>query len=267
MEKSSMKKKTTVLLASAIAAIVVGAVFAVAIIGQIRMPWTITSPPPPAPTASMSPSEVTLDIDTVYCGETKTVEPKDTGADLTVANGAMNIAVLLDGDYGGFDAISVTVQLVQDGVVKYEAKIEPTIIVSSILHPSPTGVGGWSDKAASEKGQVATCFVRKIQGECDLAQLVRWVPKATITLLDGRTFTYPNTPFGYTYDQSIPETGYIFQNDNDSGESLQLVLVYSSTSAIISGVAPGTYDVYVGYTVTAGSTPSSGTATVTFSVP
>jgi hypothetical protein len=152
-------------------------------------------------------------------------------------------------------------------VVKYEAKIEPTIIVSSVLNPGPTGVGGWSDKTASSKGWVQTCFIRKIQGECDLAQLVRWVPGATITLSDGRTFTYPNTPFGYTYDQSIPETGYIFQNDNDSGESLQLVLVYPPTSATIQGVAPGTYDVYVGYTVTAGSTPSSGIATVTFSVP
>jgi hypothetical protein len=171
----------------------------------------------------------------------------------------------LGGDYGGFNALSVIVQLVQGGTVKYEAKIEPTIVVSNVLYPSSTGCGGWSDKTASAKGWVQTCFIRKIQGECDLAQLVRWVPGATITLLDGRTFTYPNTPFGYTYDSTIPETGYIFQNDYDSGESLQLVLVYPSTSAVIHGVAPGTYDVYIGFTVTAGNVACSGEATLSIS--
>jgi hypothetical protein len=244
-------------IASMLVAITVSAV-AINIIGTVKMPWQIVPPPP---VASMSPSEVTLPIGTIYCGETKTGSPTKV-ATLTVANGFVNINVSLGGDYSGFDAISITVQLVQNGVVKYEAKIEPTIIVSSVLNPSPTGVGGWSDKTASAKGWVQTCFIRKIQGECDLAQLVRWVPGASITLSDGRTFTYPNTPFGYTYDSNIPETGFIFQNDNDAGESLQLVLVYPPTFAVISNVAPGTYDVYVGFTVKAGNVPCSGEATL-----
>jgi hypothetical protein len=250
------------LLATILVAII--GVAAATIIGTVTMPWQVSPPPPPPPTASMTPSVVTLPIGTVYYGETKTVDPVDV-ADLTVANGAVDINVSLGGDYGGFNALSITVQLVQDGTVKYEAKIEPTIVVSSVLHPSSTGVGGWSDKTASAKGWVETCFIRKIQGECDLARLVRWVPGATITLLDDRTFTYPNTPFGYTYDSNIPETGYIFQNDYDSGESLQLVLVYPSTSAIIHGVAPGTYDVCIGFTVTAGNVESSGEVTLSIS--
>jgi hypothetical protein len=150
--------------------------------------------------------------------------------------------------------------------VKYEAIIQPTIVVSSTLKFGPTGVGGWSDKTASAKGQVVTCFVRKISGEGDWAQLVKWVPGATMTI-GSNTYTYPATPFGYTYDSTIPETGYLMQNDNDAGEWVQLVLVYPSTSAVISGVVPGTYDVCVGYSVTAGNTPSSGVATITFSVP
>ncbi|RLI39259.1 hypothetical protein DRO69_14485, partial [Candidatus Bathyarchaeota archaeon] len=223
----------------------IGIAVAVTIIGTITMHWEVSPPPPPPPpSATMTPSTVTLDIGTVYFGETKTVEPTDV-ADLTVENGAVDITIELGGEYGGFDALSVTVQLVQDGEVKYEAVITPTIVVSSVLHPSPTGVGGWSDKTASQLGYVETCFVRVLSGEGDLAQLVKWAPGATITV-DGATYEYPNTPFGYTYDDSIPETGYIFQNDNDAGESIQLVLVYPSTSAIIEDVAPGTYDVYVG---------------------
>jgi len=228
------------------------------LIGTVTMPWVVETPPP---TASLSPSSVTLQIGSMYCGETKTQDPTDVLADLTVENGAVDITVELDGDYGGLDAVAVTVQLVQGTEVKYSAVIEPTIVVSSVLYPSPTGAGGWSDKTA---GIVETCFVRVLAGEGDLAQLVKWVPGATITV-DGTTYNYPNTPFGYTYDDTIPETGYIFVNDNDGGEQIQLVLVYPSTSAIIQDVAPGTYDVYVGFTVTAGNTPGSGAATLEFS--
>ena len=256
-----MDKKLKYSVAAATIAFVVFAAYAAYIIGTVRMPWQVSPPPP---TASMTPSEVTLPISTLYCGETKTVAPSKV-AELTVENGAVDINVSLGGDYGGFNALSVIVQLVQGGTVKYEAKIEPTIVVSNVLYPSSTGCGGWSDKTASAKGWVETCFIRKIQGECDLARLVRWVPGATITLLDGRTFTYPNTPFGYTYNSTIPETGYIFQNDYDSGESLQLVLVYPPISAVIHGVAPGTYDVYIGFTVTAGNVPCSGEATLSIS--
>ena len=246
---------TTVLLVA-----IVGAVVAQNLIGTVRMPWKITSPPP---TAVITPSEVTLEIGKLYFGETKTIDPVNV-AELTVENGAVDITVSLDGDYGGFDALSVTVQLVQDGEVKYEAVITPTIAVSSVLHPCPTGTGGWSDKEASKLGEVETCFVRVLEGEGDLAQLVKWVPGASITV-DDTTYEYPNTPFGYVYDETIPETGYIFQNDNDAGEAIQLVLVYPSTSATIENVQPGTYDVYIGYTVTAGNVASSGEAVLSIS--
>lgn len=249
----------------ALALIAVTAVVAATIIGNVKMPWQVSPPPPPPPpTASMAPSEVTLPIGTVYYGETKTVEPEDTGADLTVQYGAVDITASLGGDYGGFDALSVTVQLKQGGEVKYEATIQPTIIVSNILKFGPTGVGGWSDKTASAKGEVVTCFVRKISGEGDWAQLVKWVPGATMTV-GSNTYTYPATPFGYTYDSSIPETGYLMQNDNDAGEWVQLVLVYPSTSAVISGVVPGTYDVCIGFTATAGNVESLGEATLSIS--
>jgi len=253
-------------LIAAVLVAILGVAIAAYIIGTITMPWEVTPPPPPPPpppTAVMTPSEVELPIGTLHFGETKTVAPEKV-AELTVENGAVDIIIGLGGEYGGFDALSVTVQLVQGGEVKYEAVIEPTIVVSSVLHPSPTGTGGWSDKAASELGYVETCFVRVLSGEGDLAQLVKWVPGATITV-DGATYEYPNTPFGYTYDDSIPETGFIFQNDDDAGESIQLVLVYPSTSATIEDVAPGTYDVCVGFTVTAGNVACSGEATLNFS--
>jgi hypothetical protein len=249
----------------ALALIAVTAVVAATIIGTVNMPWEIVSPPPPPPqpTASMSPSTVTVPIGTIYYDETKTVAPADV-ADLTVENGALDITASLGGDYGGFNALSVTIQLVQDGTVKYTATIQPTIIVSNTLKFGPTGVGGWSDKTASAKGQVVTCFVRKISGEGDWAQLVKWVPGATMTI-GSNTYTYPATPFGYTYDSSIPETGYLMQNDDDAGEWVQLVLVYPPTSVTISGVAPGTYDVYIGFSVTAGNVASSGEATLSIS--
>jgi hypothetical protein len=247
------------LLATILVAII-GIAAAAIIIGTVRMPWQVSPPPPPPPpTASMTPSEVTLPIGTVYYGETKTVEPEDTGADLTVQYGAVDITVSLDGDYGGFDSISIIVQLVQNGEVKYEATIKPTIVVSSQLNFGPNGWGGWSDKTASAKGEVVACFVRKISGEGDWAKLVKWAPGSSVD-----SVSYPNTPMGYTYDSSIPETGYIMQNDNDH-DSLQLVLVYPSTSATICGVASGTYDVYIGFTVTAGNVASSGEATLSVS--
>jgi len=203
---------------------IVGAVVAQNLIGTVRMPWEVVPPPP---RASMSPSEVTLEIGTIYFGETKTVEPVEVGV-LTVENGPVDLTFTLNGD------------------------------------SSPGGCGGWSDKQASQLGYVETCFVRVLAGEGDLAQLVKWVPGATITV-DDQTYEYPNTPFGYVYDETIPETGYIFQNDNDAGEAIQLVLVYPSTSATIENVQPGTYDVYIGYTVTAGNVASSGEAVLSIS--
>ncbi len=226
---------------------------ATVIIGTITMHWEVI----PAPGASMSPSTVDIQIGTLYTGATKTQAPSDSGADLVVTDGAVDVIVELNGDYGGFDAISIIIQLVQGGQVVHQAEIQPTIVVSDVLYPSPTGCGGWSDKQASSLGWVEKCFVRVISGEGDLAQLVRWVPGATITV-GGETYTYPETPFGYVYDEDIPETGYIFQNDNDAGEQIQLVLVYPQTSVTIANVQEGTYDIYIGYSVTAGNVPCSG---------
>jgi len=100
-----------------------------------------------------------------------------------------------------------------------------TIIESHVLNLGSTGWGGWSDKEASTHGWVLNCKVKNV-GTCpgDYAQLIRWVPGANVTV-GGTTYTYPHTPWGYTYDQGIPETGYIIQNDDDS-DSLQLILVY-----------------------------------------
>ena len=125
-----------------VAVAIVGLAVAATLIGTVRMPWQITTPPPPPPpppppTASMSPFEVTLNIGTLEVGETKTVAPTKV-ADLTVENGPVDLTFTLEGDYSGFDEISITVQLVQNGEVKYEAVIEPTIVVSSVMNPSPT---------------------------------------------------------------------------------------------------------------------------------
>jgi len=248
-----------------IVAVVLASILCVAAVtyfGSIIMPWTITPPPTPLPTATMTPNEVTLEIGTLYFGGTKTVSPVDV-ADLTVENGAVDVTVSLDDDYSGFTDLDIVVQLVQDSAVKYTAEIEPIIVVSAPLNLGPTGWGGWSDATA---GEVVTCFVRNVgSGEGDYAQLIRWVPGASAdTDGDGvADVFYPDTMFGYTYAEG--ETGYIIQNDNDAGESLQLVLVYPSTSITIDDVAPGAYDVYVGYTVTAGNVEGSGEATINFS--
>jgi len=241
------------LLAILCAGVVVAATI---IVGTVRMPWDVT---PPA--AEMTPGEIEVPIGSIVSGHTKTSNPVDTDANLIVRE-PTDISIDLGGDYSGFTNFAVTMWLVQDGMVKYEAVIAPTIVVSNPLNLGPTGVGGWSDPIASVNGEVVTCFVRNIgSGEGDYAQLVKWAPGATITVGD-TTYEYPNTPFGYTYDEG--ETGYIIQNDNDAGESLQLVLVYPPTSVIIENVDPGTYDIYVGYSVTAVVTdkPLSGEATL-----
>jgi hypothetical protein len=147
----------------AVLAAAVGVAVAATIIGTVKMPWQVTAPPPPPPTASMSPSEVTLEIGTLYFGQTKTADPSKVAA-LTVENGAVNVIVSLGGDYSGLSAISVIFELVKDGNVVYQASVDQ-----------------------------------------------------------------------------------------------------SKTSATISGVAPGTYDVYVGFTVTAGNVEGSGEAVLTVS--
>jgi len=249
-------------LIAVVLAAILGVAIAAYIIGTITMPWEIV-PPPPTPTATMTPSEFTLEIGKLYFGETKTVAPRDV-ADLIVENGAVDITVSLDGDYSGFTALTITIQLRQDGNIIHEAVIEPVIVVSDTLNLGPTGWGGWSDRTASQAGEVVTCFVRNVgSGEGDYAQLIRWVPGASAdTDGDGSPDVfYPETPFGYVYQEG--ETGYIMQNDNDH-DSFQLILVYPQISIIIQ-VQPGVYDVYVGYSVTAGNVECAGAATLNVS--
>jgi predicted ribosomally synthesized peptide with SipW-like signal peptide len=108
---------------------------------------------------------------------------------------------------------------VQGDIVSFDISVileQATIVKSNILHYSPTGWGGWSDKDASKHGYVRNCIVKG----GSYAKKVWWGPEAST---DG--VKYPNTPFGYTYDNSIPETGYIVQNDG-VGKDLQLILVY-----------------------------------------
>ncbi|MHC1600097.1 MAG: hypothetical protein ACXQS5_04670, partial [Candidatus Methanospirareceae archaeon] len=186
-------------------------------------------------------------------------------ADLKVKNGPVKLIAELGGDYKGFDALAITIQLVQNGEVKYEAVLKPTIVVSNTLNLGPTGWGGWSDKEASEAGEVVTCFVRNVgSGEGDYDQLIKWAPGASADTNgdDEPDVYYPETPFGYTYSEG--ETGFLIQNDNDH-DSLQLVLVYPPTSVTIENVAPGTYDVYIGYEVTAGNVAGSGEIILNFS--
>jgi hypothetical protein len=115
-----------------------------------------------------------------------------------------------------------------------EMDISDTIITSATLHYSPTGWGGWSDKGASKLGWVLSCIVKNVgSGQGDYAKLIKWVPGASVTV-GTTTYTYPTTPFGYVYDASIPETGYILQNDDDS-DDLQLILEYPSALTVKIG--------------------------------
>ncbi len=87
---------------------------------------------------------------------------------------------------------------------------EPTHVTSAILNYGPTGWAGWSCPA----GTTVVDGSLVVSGG-DLAVTYAWKPGATTG-----TVNYPATPFGYTY--GIGETGYIGQNDNDSGESIVL---------------------------------------------
>jgi predicted ribosomally synthesized peptide with SipW-like signal peptide len=79
------------------------------------------------------------------------------------------------------------------------------------LQYGPTGWGGWSCPVGKE-------IVSASYTGGDLASLILWRPGAT-----AGSYTYPTTPFGYTY--AAGEQGVIGQNDNDSGETIVLHLV------------------------------------------
>jgi hypothetical protein len=129
-----LEKNTKRLIALATIALIAFTAIAYAayIIGTVKMPWQVSPPPP---TASMTPSEVTLTIGTLYYGETKTVAPADV-ADLIVANGAVGITVSLGGDYSGLSALSITFELVQSGDVVYQATVDKTttsVVISGVV--------------------------------------------------------------------------------------------------------------------------------------
>jgi predicted ribosomally synthesized peptide with SipW-like signal peptide len=160
--------------------------------------------------------KITIGGETVFEGYAKDIltggysnYPLKAGASET-----FTVAYSIDGTVGN---------IIQSDIAGFDITFsleQATIVESNILHYGPTGWGGWSDKEASKHGWVLNCIVKG----GSYAQKVRWVPGASVTV-GGTTYAYPVTPFGYTYDASIPETGYIVQNDN-IGKDLQLILVY-----------------------------------------
>lgn len=90
------------------------------------------------------------------------------------------------------------------------ASMNTVHVTSSALHYGPTGWAGWSCPA-----NTTVVDGSLVVSGGDLASTFVWKTGATTG-----SVTYPNTPFGFTYGTN--ETGYIGQNDNDSGESIVL---------------------------------------------
>lgn len=88
----------------------------------------------------------------------------------------------------------------------------PTHVTSAVLNYGPTGWAGWS----CPTGKTVVDGSLVVTGG-DLASTYAWKTGATVS---SPSVTYPATPFGYTFGTG--ETGYIGQNDNDSGESIVL---------------------------------------------
>lgn len=91
-----------------------------------------------------------------------------------------------------------------------EQQPEPTHVTSATLQYGPNGWAGWSCPA-----NTTVVDGSLVVSGGDLVSTYVWKPGATTG-----TVTYPSTPHGYTYGSG--ETGYIGQNDNDSGESIVL---------------------------------------------
>jgi len=87
---------------------------------------------------------------------------------------------------------------------------QPIHVQSGALHYGPTGWGGWS---CPPNTTVVDGSIRVTGG--DLAATYAWKPGATTG-----SFSWPQTGTSYTYGAG--ETGYIGQNDNDSGETIYL---------------------------------------------
>jgi predicted ribosomally synthesized peptide with SipW-like signal peptide len=91
----------------------------------------------------------------------------------------------------------------------------PPVHVTKSLNYGPTGWGGMSCPANTT---VVDGSLVVTGG--DLYSTVAWKPAASIVGINNITYTFPATPWGYSYGAG--ETGFIGQNDNDSGETIYL---------------------------------------------
>jgi hypothetical protein len=89
-------------------------------------------------------------------------------------------------------------------------------VTSAQLDYGPNGWGGWSCPAGTSVISASILDVPDA-GNGLVTSLTLWEPGASVP-----GYTYPATPFGYTYGAG--EEGAIAQNDND-GDALKIVLV------------------------------------------
>jgi hypothetical protein len=82
-------------------------------------------------------------------------------------------------------------------------------IESNVMHFGPNGWAGWSCPIGTVVVGGETIRANNTV-KCSVSQELPWKPGASV---DG--VSYPSTPFGYTYDASKNEQGWIVQNDND----------------------------------------------------
>jgi hypothetical protein len=86
--------------------------------------------------------------------------------------------------------------------------VQPIHVTSGPLYYGPTGWGGWSCPA-----NTTVIDNSLVVSGGDLAATYAWKPGATTG-----TFSWPQTGTNYVY--GVGETGFIGQNDNDSGETI-----------------------------------------------
>lgn len=90
--------------------------------------------------------------------------------------------------------------------------IQATYVESPYMAFGPTGWGGWSCPAGTPN-LVSGGYLPET---AEVLVSMAWEPGASVA-----GYTYPNTPFGYTYGTG--ETGWIVQNIN-AGQSLAIYL-------------------------------------------
>jgi len=82
------------------------------------------------------------------------------------------------------------------------------IVNSSALNYSGTGWGGWSCPAGT---QIVSATATNTGGVVTMGELVLWKAGASTG-----SYTYPNTPFGYTFNSGSNEQGVIAQNNGNA---------------------------------------------------